>query len=77
MINYNDGNEHRARVGEHIEALCNTTLRDFIENTPPIDIAACSDVLGHIAEALAALYVKNWGDVVTLQYNDMTGFIIK
>lgn len=76
MINYEDNNEHRATVAEHIEAI-GGILKDFAKNNTAEDIALCSDVLGYIAEALAALYEKNRGDIVTLEYSDVIGFIIK
>lgn len=76
MINYNDGNEHRATVAEHIEAI-GGILKDFTKNNTAEDLALCSDVLGYIAEALAALHEKNRGDIVALEYSDMMGFIIK
>lgn len=76
MINYNDNNEHRATVAEHIEAI-GGILKDFTKNNTAEDLALCSDVLQYIAEALAALHEKNRGEVVTLEYSDMMGFIIK
>lgn len=76
MINYEDNNEHRATVAEHIEAI-DSILKDFVKNNTAEDVALCSDVLGHIAEALAALHEKNRGDMATLEYNDVMGFIIK
>lgn len=76
MINYEDGNEHRATVAEHIEAI-GGILKDFAKNNTAEDIALCSDVLGHIAETLAALHEKDRDDMETLEYNDMMGFIIK
>lgn len=76
MINYNDEQEHQATAAEHIEAI-GGILKDFTKNNTAEDLALCSYVLGHIAEALAALYEKNRGDVVTLQYSDTIGFIIK
>ena len=76
MINYEDNNEHRATVGEHIEAI-GQILKDFVKNNTAEDLALCSDVLEYIAEALAALHEKNRGDIVTLEYNDAMGFIIK
>lgn len=76
MINYNDENEHRATVAEHIEAI-GEVLKEFTKNNTAEDIALCSDVLGYIAEALAVLHEKNRGDIVTLEYRDMIGFIIK
>lgn len=76
MINYNDENEHRATVAEHIEAICGL-LKDFTKNNTAEDIAFCSDVLGYTADALAVLYEKDRGDIVTIEYRDMLGFIIK
>lgn len=76
MINYNDNNERRATVAEHIEAI-GGILKDFTKNNTAEDLALCSDVLQYIAEALAALHEKNRGDVVTLEYSDMMGFVIK
>lgn len=76
MINYEDNNEHRATVAEHIEAI-GGILKDFVKNNTTEDVALCSDVLGHIAEALAALHEKNRDDMATLEYNDVMGFIIK
>lgn len=76
MIDYNDNNEHRATVAEHIEAIAQV-LKDFTKNNTAEDLALCSDVLQYIAEALAALHEKNRGEVVTLEYSDMMGFIIK
>lgn len=76
MINYDDERDHRATVAEHIEAI-GGMLKDFVKNNTAEDLALCSDVLGHIAEALAALHEKNRGDMATLEYNDMMGFIIK
>lgn len=76
MINYEDNNEHRATVAEHIEAISGI-LKEFVKNNTAEDLALCSDVLEHIAEALAALHEKNRGDIATLEYNDMMGFIIK
>lgn len=76
MINYEDNNEHRATVAEHIEAI-GSILKDFVKNNTAEDVALCSDVLGHIAEALAALHEKNRDDMATLEYNDVMGFIIK
>lgn len=76
MLNYDDGQEHRATVAEHIEAI-GGMLKDFIKNNTAEDVASCSDILGYIAEALTALHEKNRGDMVTLEYSDMVGFIIK
>ena len=76
MINYSDNLEHRATVAEHIESI-GYILKEFTKNNTPEDIALCSDVLEHIAEALGALHEKNRGDIVTLEYSDMVGFIIK
>lgn len=76
MIDYNDNNEHRATVAEHVEAIAQV-LKDFTKNNTAEDLALCSDVLQYIAEALAALHEKNRGEVVTLEYSDMMGFIIK
>lgn len=76
MINYEDNNEHRATVAEHIEAI-GGILKEFVKNNTAEDLALCSDVLEYIAEALAALHEKNRADMATLEYNDMIGFIIK
>ena len=76
MINYNDENEHRATAAQQIEDI-GEVLKEFTRNNTAEDIALCSDVLGYIAEALAVLHEKNRGDIVTLEYRDMIGFIIK
>lgn len=76
MINYNDGNEHKATAKEHGAAIVET-LKQFINNNTPEDVELCADVLGYMGEALKELYNHEPGDVLRVKYCDNIGFIIK
>lgn len=76
MINYEDNKEHRATVAEHIASLAHI-LAEFTKNNNAEEMAAGSDCIKWIAEALGALNEKNRDELAALEWTDWGGFIIK
>lgn len=75
-IDYTDNEPHRATVAEHIASLAQD-LREFCAtHTEGDDFAYCGDAIQETGETLNALDLRNRDDIITIIFNDWSGYII-
>lgn len=76
MIDYDRMGPQRATVAEHIASLAHI-LKEFTKSNNAEEMAAGSDYIKWIAEALGVLNEKNRDEIAALEWTDWGGFIIK